>query len=633
MIKSKIKMKQKLQFIIFLFLVGICSTAFGQSNSSDKIPYQAIARDADGQILANQDLMVRVSLMKKGTNAQKEAYYSEIHRLQTDDQGYFSITMGAGGAEVGEWAAVPWYRGNLQVDVEIDAKGTADFRLFSRSELQSVPYAFTAQTAEKLLDPKTVEERTNFSIHWNTSGNFKTVPHVHFVGTRDNKDFYIKTSEKTRIVFSNRGQMTIYADENNQASGDEETIEDYQLYIKGEEHGAYIELRESRSEDNNYLTFADEGDIRGAIEGQTTAELVASPDFINTNADFAFSLVTQIAITVAEFAQGAGYIAAAAAAGATIILAWKAPGFGIASGGAFGLGAAAIAATVSIIAQTIEYNVTTLTSVGVSYSSGGADYAEYLPRNTAERDLFPGEIVGVRNGQISLSTDTADHFMVISEMPAMLGNLPSPMRADLFEKVAFMGQVPVKVIGRVEAGDYILPSGNHDGLGVAVKAAALSTHQFRQIVGVAWEDVKAEPEEINRINISVGLNHNDLAPRVAQLESKVDNILAYLEGRETLQEYSANQSVVTTENSAKTAQSDFSSNLLDQYIDAGEETITTYYAMLENRLQQDGINLRDYPVWEKILEDPVAYVKELSKDPAVAERWANMANYANAQPE
>lgn len=633
MIKSKIKMKQKLQFIIILFLVGVCTAAFGQSNISDKIPYQAIARDADGQVLANQELVVRVSLMKKGTNAQKESYYIETHRLQTDDQGYFSIAMGEGGAEMGEWTQVPWYRGNLQVDVEIDAQGTSDFRLFSRSELQSVPYAFTAQTAEKLVDPKTVEERTNFSIHWNTSGNFKTVPHVHFVGTRDNKDFYIKTREKTRIVFSNRGQMTIYADESKKDSGSEDNIEDYQLYIKGEEHGAYIELGESRSEDNNYLTFADEGDIRGAIEGQTLGELASSPDFINTNADFAFSLVTQIAVTVAEFAQGAGYIAAAAAAGASIFLAWKAPGFGIASGGAFGLGAAAIAATVSIIAQTIEYNVSTLTSVGVSYSSGGADYAEYLLRNAEERDLFPGEIIGVRNGEISLKTDTADHFMVISEMPAMLGNLPSPLKADLFEKVAFMGQVAVKVIGNVEVGDYILPSGNHDGLGIAVKAAALPTHQFKQIVGVAWEGVEAEPEEINRINVSVGLNSNDLAPRVERLESKVDNIMAYLEGREVLQGNNTNTSVLAAKKSTSTVQSDFSQELLDQYIDAGETTITTYYTMLENRLQQDGINLRDYPVWDRILDDPVSYIKELSKDPSVAQRWANMADYSNSKPE
>ncbi|GAB5555650.1 MAG: hypothetical protein Sapg2KO_52410 [Saprospiraceae bacterium] len=628
-------MKQKLHFIAIVFMVGICSAAFGQSSFTDKIPYQAIARNANGNILANQTLTVRVSLNQKGADAEKKSFYSEVHRLQTNEEGYFSIEMGDGDPQAGEWTEIPWYLGKFELDVEIDGQGTSDFQLFSRSELQSVPFAFTAQTADKILKPDVVDERTNFSIHWNTSGNFKTVPHVHFIGTRDDKDFYVKTSEKTRIVFSNRGQMTIYADESKRESGDEETIEDYQLYIKGKEHGAYIELKESRSEDNNYLTFADDGDIRGTIEGQTLGELASSPDFINANLDFAFSLGTQIAITVAEFAQGAGYVAAAAAAGASIFLAWKAPGFGIASGGAFGLGGAAVAATVSIIAQTIEYNVTTLTSVGVSYSSGGADYAEYLLRNPAERDLYPGEIVGVRNGEISLVTDQVDHIMVVSETPAMLGNLPSPQRAELFEKVAFMGQVPVKVIGKVESGDYILPSGNQDGLGIAVKADALPSHQFKQIVGVAWESVDAAPDEINRINISIGLNKNDLAPRVERLESKVDNILDYLEGRAPLHEEVEDQTqLVTTSSSSNTApRKSFTDAQIDQYIEAGETTIKTYYAMLENRLQKEGINLRDYPVWDNILNDPVAFIKEARKDPAVAQRWANMANYTNSQPE
>ena len=156
MIKSKITMKQKLHFIAIVFMVGICSAAFGQSSFTDKIPYQAIARNANGNILANQTLTVRVSLNQKGADAEKKSFYSEVHRLQTNEEGYFSIEMGDGDPQAGEWTEIPWYLGKFELDVEIDGQGTSDFQLFSRSELQSVPFAFTAQTADKILKPDVV---------------------------------------------------------------------------------------------------------------------------------------------------------------------------------------------------------------------------------------------------------------------------------------------------------------------------------------------------------------------------------------------------------------------------------------------------------------------------------------------
>lgn len=630
------KMKQNLQAIFLLLLLGISFTAFSQSSSSGKIPYQAVARDATGAVLANQNLVVRMALT--GADRNSEVYYAENHKLITDENGFFSLEVGSGDASKGEWLNVPWYLGRLWLDIEIDATGISSSPLISRTELQAVPFAFTAKTAQRLETAQDIEERTNFSIHWNTSGNYKTVPHVHFIGTRDDKDFYVKTSEKTRIVFSKRGQMTIYADDN-KSSDSQEDIEAYQLYIRGEDHGIFIELNESRSMDNNYLTFADQGDIRGTIEGQTVGELLTSPDFINTNLDFAATLAAQIAISVAEFAQGSGYAAASAAAAAIVAASAgtaapyipKVPGYAIASGAAYTLGGFAVANLAVIIAQTIEYNVTTISQVGVSYSSGGADYAEYLKRSPLERDMFPGEIVGVKNGEISLNTADADHLMVISEAPAMLGNLPSPERKELFEKVAFMGQVPVKIKGAVQSGDYILPSGKNDGIGFAVNPEDLATSDFKKIIGVAWVTKTVENNLIHRVNISVGLNQNDLAPRVEKLESKVDNIIAFLEGKEDLKDFEAPITSIS-DNSAKETPSNSQQieAILDLAMEQGAPTIEKYYSMLENRMLEEGVNLRDYPVWEKILNDPVTFVKESRKDPEVARRWVNQLQYSQS---
>jgi hypothetical protein len=45
----------------------------------------------------------------------------------------------------------------------------------------------------------------------------------------------------------------------------------------------------------------------------------------------------------------------------------------------------------------------------------------------------------------------------------------------------------VKVRGPVTSGDYILPSGQDDGVAVAVPAGALQPDQWAQVAGRAWE--------------------------------------------------------------------------------------------------------------------------------------------------
>ena len=620
-INKKIALKGPRHVLLTLLCLAFSLGRFSQvSETSSRIPYQAVARDASGATIANESLVIRTAMT--GVNRDAHIYYAEQHRITTDSNGYFSLEIGGGKVLNGDWEEIPWYLGSLWLDIEIQASDKLPKPLISRTELGVVPYAFTAKTAQRLETAKDIDPRTTFSIHWNTSGNYKTVPHVHFIGTSDNQDFYIKTQEKTRIVFSKRGQMTIYAEKDK--GGSEEEIKAHQLYVKGQEHGIYINLKESRSSANNYLTFADNGKIRGAIEGQTRRELRRSAEFIHANIDFGVTLALQIAVTAAEIVQSVGYGAAAAAAGATIVLSWKTPGYGTAAAATGVLSGLAVANSIAIAAQIAEYNINTLGSVGVAYSSGGADYAEYLKRNIEERDLFPGEIVGVRGGEISLNTDHADHYMVVSTAPAILGNLPSPERKELFEKVAFMGQVPVKVQGSVQAGDYILPSGKNDGIGIAVHPAELPTQDFKHIVGVAWETKNTTVDWIHQVNISVGIHQNDLAPRVQELGEKVDNMLAFLEGKEALKDFDQGitQRANSTSNQPTVIVSD---EFLDELLERGAPTIEMYYNMLDNKMLQEGINLRDDPVWGKILEDPVDFIKTMRKDPNVSKRWVTIA--------
>jgi hypothetical protein len=153
---------------------------------------------------------------------------------------------------------------------------------------------------------------------------------------------------------------------------------------------------------------------------------------------------------------------------------------------------------------------------GVTYGSKGADYAEWLEREDLSQEIKAGQIVGVKKGKISLNTKNADQIMVISVMPVVLGNMPDSTRADDFEKVAFIGQSPVWVVGDVKSGDYIIASGQNDGYGLAVSSSELTIEQIPMVVGRAWED---GDRMINLVNIAVGLKTNEMVTLISKLSS------------------------------------------------------------------------------------------------------------------
>ena len=153
---------------------------------------------------------------------------------------------------------------------------------------------------------------------------------------------------------------------------------------------------------------------------------------------------------------------------------------------------------------------------GITYASGAGDYAEWLPKRNPGYDFMPGQIVGVKRGEISLKTSDADHLFVISTLPIVLGN--SPDDESRYEKCAFMGQVQAQVLGQVESGDYIVTSGHDEGFGVAVSEAELDAEMLPRVVGRAWED--GNSHSVNLVNISVGLDRG-IARNLAKIESEI----------------------------------------------------------------------------------------------------------------
>ncbi len=163
--------------------------------------------------------------------------------------------------------------------------------------------------------------------------------------------------------------------------------------------------------------------------------------------------------------------------------------------------------------------------------SPGADYAECLPRIHEEEEIAPAEIVGVFAGKVTKATDDAHHTAVVSNRSIVIGNMPHQEEEHLYEDVAFLGQVPVRIRGKVKAGDYIVPSGLNDGTGIAVSPQNLTPDRYAQIVGKAWES--SDDEGIKIINTVVGLQSGypgaEIASLIQNQQEEIKSLRAELE--------------------------------------------------------------------------------------------------------
>ncbi len=138
----------------------------------------------------------------------------------------------------------------------------------------------------------------------------------------------------------------------------------------------------------------------------------------------------------------------------------------------------------------------------VALRSGGADFAECLDLADAALALEEGEVVGVFDGRATRRTTGAQHVSAVTARAIVVGNDRGP-DAPPHARVAFMGQVPVKVRGPVRAGDCIVASGREDGTGIAVPADRITAAQLAQLVGQAWES--SNDPGVKRINTAIGV--------------------------------------------------------------------------------------------------------------------------------
>ncbi|MFX0556910.1 hypothetical protein ACOCEA_08930 [Maribacter sp. CXY002] len=603
-------------FSLFVLLYGFAQTegityqAVLVDNNPDEIP----GVDIPSNNIPDQALTIRFTIL----DATGAIEYQETQETQTDAYGTINLTIGEGqttSESLGAFNNINW-DGAKTLNVDIDLEAGTNFVGFSTQPLTYVPYV----RHRNLIADGVTDLNNDFNVNNQSISRFSGDVFV-------DQDTRLQTITADGAAnFNERVTIDAMMSTTNQSD-----IDAYPLRLQGSAHGMAIQLNSAvPSREHNFMSFWDgNGTPIGRIEGfqaytdvsqnfilevllaneptedeakdqedDDTAPPAEAPSAfaVYLNNDYSLNLLLEY-MDLLEASATFGWNLGACIAGVGIAgdcddAAWS----------AFQLFVQGVQ-----ISLYVWYNEA---NVGVAFESGGADYAEWLKKYDPKETFTYGEVVGLRAGEISKNFVDADRFMVISKNPIVSGAMPEQGEESRYKQVAFLGQVPVKVLGTVNKGDYILPSGNLDGMGIAVSPQNMRTNDYKRIIGVAWDNYFGN-ELFSYINTAVGINSNDLVNVVSNMQAVMNRMQdALVAANPAYQPTYFDVETVTVDTNVKTTTSRTMEQILMQQYGFDQQASTQEkFAKLRNMMQSKDIGnqvfkFSEMPYLENVLQNP-----------------------------
>ncbi|MEM8889532.1 MAG: hypothetical protein AAGD28_16270, partial [Bacteroidota bacterium] len=147
-----------------LILCALFFAIWGNAKAQDQgISYQAVARNAAGDLLQNQNIALEFRI-REG-NAGGSIVYQESHTVSSNDFGLFSAIIGKGSAISGTFSGLEWNGNPHFLEVVLDGQS------LGTEEIQSVPYSKVATDMElaELTDVDASLPMINDVLSWNGS--------------------------------------------------------------------------------------------------------------------------------------------------------------------------------------------------------------------------------------------------------------------------------------------------------------------------------------------------------------------------------------------------------------------------------------------------------------------------------
>ncbi len=272
------------KLITLLAAVLLTATVCAQAPQSFK--YQAVARDASGDVVADQAVGMQISILQGSITG--TAVYVETFIPTTNGFGLINLNIGAGTVVSGDLTTIDWSAGTYFIKIEMDITGGTTYEEYGTSQLLSVPYAMHAKTAENVTG--TVTETDPLFTAWDkTSGISITESQItdldHFT-TADETDPVFGAHAANGITSTNiTNWTTAYGWGNHADSGYLTSFTETDPIYTAWDKSTGISITESQITDLDHFTTADETD---PVFGAHAANGITSTNITNWDAAFSW---------------------------------------------------------------------------------------------------------------------------------------------------------------------------------------------------------------------------------------------------------------------------------------------------------------------------------------------------------
>lgn len=160
------RMSAKRTILSCLCLVIACLVQ-AQDKMPQAISYQAVARDAQGKVVAEKQIGIKVEILKG--SAEGAVVYSETHKPTSNQTGTINLLIGQGTSEIGTFSAIDWGGDTYFLQLSMDLEGGSSYEKVSTTQMLPVPYALYAAKAGEVEDKggsSSSDEIVPYALNW-----------------------------------------------------------------------------------------------------------------------------------------------------------------------------------------------------------------------------------------------------------------------------------------------------------------------------------------------------------------------------------------------------------------------------------------------------------------------------------
>lgn len=166
-------MNKRLTLFTFCFLLITCACA----QVPQGMKYQAVARNKSGAVLQHHKVGLRFTIRDGSING--SIVYSEAQTDSTNEFGLFTVVIGNGTPQVGNFNTIAWGSGSKFLQIELDTNGGTNYTNLGGSQLMSVPYALSAG---KVTNPQYQTLKISNDTLYLTNGGYVKLPSAASLG-------------------------------------------------------------------------------------------------------------------------------------------------------------------------------------------------------------------------------------------------------------------------------------------------------------------------------------------------------------------------------------------------------------------------------------------------------------------